>query len=548
MKQLLFTVAVLLLAADGLTAQNVGIGTSTPNTSAMLDISSTSKGLLLPRMSNTQMNAIASPAAGLMVFNLTDSLLYVRKNSGWAKLVPQAGGNNWLANGNDIYNSNTGNIGIGNNNPVHARMEVNGSVGAAVAMFGADKYGVTIEADNPEVGFNYFYNNGSKTIKAGYASVIGMAPGTGEFYIGNYNGNQSSANFGDITGYRQNFTLKQTGEIDLLGSAYFSHFFFGSNEDTYIRGGKDGSNVLINDVNNGRVGIGTGTPRAALEQNGVVGNTSAIFGGEGAGISLQKNWPAIGFNHWYDGNHRSIAPGYSAQLAVNQGNGSLYYTSWDQNSATTNGLLLNTTQHTRFFISRFGKIGLGIDNPTADLHIIQRTSNRFNEDADLGITIDGAFDDFGGYQSAWNIHGGTFIESDFTTHSYALEFWHQTNNSAWGNEASIAANGQYFQLSDKQFKKDINYLGNGCLDKIIQLKPASYHFIKDKSSSQLDYGFIAQDVEKIFPGFVATFSKNKMIAYSSFIPILTKGMQEQQQQIEGLKNEIEELKKLISKK
>ncbi len=48
---------------------SVGIGINTPTTSAKLEILSTSQGFLPPRMSNTQMNAIASPATGLMVYN-----------------------------------------------------------------------------------------------------------------------------------------------------------------------------------------------------------------------------------------------------------------------------------------------------------------------------------------------------------------------------------------------------------------------------------------------------------------------------------------------
>ena len=51
-------------------SQSVGISTSTPNAAAQLDISSKTKGLLIPRMTNTQMNSIALPAPGLMVFNL----------------------------------------------------------------------------------------------------------------------------------------------------------------------------------------------------------------------------------------------------------------------------------------------------------------------------------------------------------------------------------------------------------------------------------------------------------------------------------------------
>lgn len=49
-------------------AQNVGIGTTTAAASAQLDVSSTTKGLLPPRMTFTQRNAIETPVAGLMVW------------------------------------------------------------------------------------------------------------------------------------------------------------------------------------------------------------------------------------------------------------------------------------------------------------------------------------------------------------------------------------------------------------------------------------------------------------------------------------------------
>lgn len=50
---------------------STGIGTSTPNASAKLDVSSTTQGVLLPRMTTTQKNAIASPAEGLEVYDST---------------------------------------------------------------------------------------------------------------------------------------------------------------------------------------------------------------------------------------------------------------------------------------------------------------------------------------------------------------------------------------------------------------------------------------------------------------------------------------------
>ena len=70
-KNFILLVAIISLQQK-LIAQNVGIGTSTPNSSAILDVSSTSKGILLPRMSTTQRNAIVSPAVGLSVFNVDD--------------------------------------------------------------------------------------------------------------------------------------------------------------------------------------------------------------------------------------------------------------------------------------------------------------------------------------------------------------------------------------------------------------------------------------------------------------------------------------------
>ena len=49
--------------------QNTGIGTLTPNPSAKLDVVSTTQGVLVPRMNTVQMNAIAAPANGLMIYN-----------------------------------------------------------------------------------------------------------------------------------------------------------------------------------------------------------------------------------------------------------------------------------------------------------------------------------------------------------------------------------------------------------------------------------------------------------------------------------------------
>jgi hypothetical protein len=65
------------------TAGAVGLGVSTPNVSALVDITSTTQGLLLPRMTTTQRDAIGTPAAGLLVYNTTTGKLNVRVAAAW---------------------------------------------------------------------------------------------------------------------------------------------------------------------------------------------------------------------------------------------------------------------------------------------------------------------------------------------------------------------------------------------------------------------------------------------------------------------------------
>ena len=66
MKQIFTLLAAVLLTA--ITYAQVGIGITTPDASSALDITSTTKGLLIPRMTNAQRLVIANPAAGLQVF------------------------------------------------------------------------------------------------------------------------------------------------------------------------------------------------------------------------------------------------------------------------------------------------------------------------------------------------------------------------------------------------------------------------------------------------------------------------------------------------
>ena len=85
MKQIFNILAVVLFTAT--TFAQVGINTETPDASAALDITSTTGGILVPRMTETQRDAITSAATGLMIYQ-TDgtSGFYYYNGSSWAEV------------------------------------------------------------------------------------------------------------------------------------------------------------------------------------------------------------------------------------------------------------------------------------------------------------------------------------------------------------------------------------------------------------------------------------------------------------------------------
>jgi FG-GAP repeat/LVIVD repeat len=68
-------------------AQNVGIGITTPDSSAILDLSSTSKGVLVPRMTSAQRKAITSPTRSLMVFDTDKNCFYYFDGEVWVPML-----------------------------------------------------------------------------------------------------------------------------------------------------------------------------------------------------------------------------------------------------------------------------------------------------------------------------------------------------------------------------------------------------------------------------------------------------------------------------
>ncbi|MGB0431256.1 MAG: hypothetical protein ACPGLV_12340 [Bacteroidia bacterium] len=97
----LVIIALFLMSSTGIL---ISTGTGNPDGSAMLEIKSTDKGFLPPRLTTTQRDNISSPAEGLIIFNTTTDGLEQYNGSSWARLVD-----------NDVapvrYNGNyTGNV------------------------------------------------------------------------------------------------------------------------------------------------------------------------------------------------------------------------------------------------------------------------------------------------------------------------------------------------------------------------------------------------------------------------------------------------------
>lgn len=94
----LFISSVLLSGISALGAQNVGIGTATPDPSARLEVSANNAGFLVPRLTSAEIQGIISPAVGLQVYNTTTNCLMTYfPNAGWKSVscdcqqLPDAG-------------------------------------------------------------------------------------------------------------------------------------------------------------------------------------------------------------------------------------------------------------------------------------------------------------------------------------------------------------------------------------------------------------------------------------------------------------------------
>lgn len=182
---------VLLLTPLLLKAQNknVGIGTSTPDPSAVLDITSNDKGVLIPRLSAAQRMAINTPAPGLLVYDTDSFCLFYYNKFVWTSLCDPNTASNGITKvringkndyqlgsplthytdiplaGNTLTFSTTttgGNVGIGNAHPhASAILDLNNdnSKGFLVPKMTLTSTAIAAPVNNPTVGLLVFNTN-----------------------------------------------------------------------------------------------------------------------------------------------------------------------------------------------------------------------------------------------------------------------------------------------------------------------------------------------------------------------------------------------------
>lgn len=103
---------------------------------------------------------------------------------------------------------------------------------------------------------------------------------------------------------------------------------------------------------------------------------------------------------------------------------------------------------------------------------------------------------------------------------------------------ALIANTSWTTGSDRKLKDNITLLEDGVLDKVLKLKPSRFTLKADlEEEKRVQIGFIAQEIEEVFPEYVVIHTDNKgeetrYLDYEKICVVLTKALQEQQEIID----------------
>jgi hypothetical protein len=144
---------------------------SLPHPSAMLDVKSTNRGVLLPRITTVARTTLTATAAeGLIVFDTDEKNFFVFKNAQWIKFI-DLDNSFWKQNGSTIFNQAGTTVGIGSNNTGGIRLHVLDTINGYLANFtGGNNMYVTLFEKNNYRGYFGSYSGNAEDVDFGTGS------------------------------------------------------------------------------------------------------------------------------------------------------------------------------------------------------------------------------------------------------------------------------------------------------------------------------------------------------------------------------------------
>lgn len=159
----------------------------------------------------------------------------------------------------------------------------------------------------------------------------------------------------------------------------------------------------------------------------------------------------------------------------------------------------------------------------------------------VSITYSGVAIGYAGNASAQTAQAPLDVQGDLITRGNGIWNFGISSSGNFGfvpavsgqDVSYIDTSGNYHQVSDRGLKRDITPLDN-TLDRLLQLRPVSYHFKSAAVNAPLALGFIAQEILPLFPEVVGEQTNNvKDIVYSELIPVTIRSVQELNQKLEN---------------
>ncbi|MDZ7936012.1 MAG: hypothetical protein U5M51_13815 [Emticicia sp.] len=276
-------------------SENVGIGTTKPDNSALLDLTSNSKGLLIPRMTLAQRANIKSPATGLMVYQVDfftgfyffDGLawkgLYARNTEGAALSAPEpstSATNAWNTSGNNGLNADINFLGTLDTTSLVFKVN-NYRSGLIDYRYGNTYLGY--RAGYRSHGFNsiaigayalHDSNLGLNNIAIGYQSLLSSQTGSDNVALG------ANALYSNTTGSQNVGIGTQAGQRSKGDGNIFIGYKAGVNEvgnnKLYIDNNLQDVPLIYGDFEKGYVGINTQNPESSLSIDSKSTNISGL--------------------------------------------------------------------------------------------------------------------------------------------------------------------------------------------------------------------------------------------------------------------------------